>query len=50
MILKFCTFLQAGTQFWDEKMNNEMAEGQLSGSTFDRLVGQVVSNFHVRNN
>ncbi|GMI90055.1 Virescent3-1 [Hibiscus trionum] len=27
---------QAGTQFWDEKMNNEMAEGQLSGSTFDR--------------
>ncbi|TYI84499.1 hypothetical protein E1A91_D05G369100v1 [Gossypium mustelinum] len=27
---------QAGTQFWDENMNNEMAEGQLSGSTFDR--------------
>ncbi|XVF33814.1 hypothetical protein REPUB_Repub18cG0003100 [Reevesia pubescens] len=27
---------QAGTQFWDEKMNNEIAEGQLSGSTFDR--------------
>ncbi|XVE53450.1 hypothetical protein DITRI_Ditri03aG0004100 [Diplodiscus trichospermus] len=27
---------QAGTQFWDEKMNNELAEGQLSGSTFDR--------------
>ncbi|XP_022717580.1 uncharacterized protein LOC111276074 isoform X2 [Durio zibethinus] len=26
---------QAGTQFWDEKMNNEMAEGHLSGSTFD---------------
>ncbi|KAG8492851.1 hypothetical protein CXB51_010161 [Gossypium anomalum] len=30
---------QAGTQFWDENMNNEMAEGQLSGSTFDRLAG-----------
>ncbi|KAK6231069.1 hypothetical protein QUC31_002587 [Theobroma cacao] len=27
---------QAGTQFWDDKMNNEMAEGQLSASTFDR--------------
>ncbi|MBA0660392.1 hypothetical protein Goklo_012413 [Gossypium klotzschianum] len=37
---------QAGTQFWDENMNNEMAEGQLSGSTFDRLVGQVFSIFH----
>ncbi|GKU93442.1 hypothetical protein SLEP1_g7035 [Rubroshorea leprosula] len=29
-------FLQAGTQFWDEKMSNELAEGQLSGSAFDR--------------
>ncbi|XP_012087356.1 uncharacterized protein LOC105646163 isoform X2 [Jatropha curcas] len=27
---------QAGTQFWDEKMNKELAEGQLSGGTFDR--------------
>ncbi|KAJ8761745.1 hypothetical protein K2173_004555 [Erythroxylum novogranatense] len=27
---------QAGTQFWDEKMNNELAEGHLSSSTFDR--------------
>ncbi|GKU93441.1 hypothetical protein SLEP1_g7035 [Rubroshorea leprosula] len=27
---------QAGTQFWDEKMSNELAEGQLSGSAFDR--------------
>ncbi|XP_044504542.1 uncharacterized protein LOC123224865 isoform X1 [Mangifera indica] len=27
---------QAGTQFWDEKMNEELAEGQLSGTAFDR--------------
>ncbi|KAG8638194.1 hypothetical protein MANES_14G009100v8 [Manihot esculenta] len=27
---------QAGTQFWDEKMSNELAEGRLSGTTFDR--------------
>ncbi|XP_077221184.1 uncharacterized protein LOC143854931 [Tasmannia lanceolata] len=27
---------QAGTQFWDEKLENELAEGRLSGSTFDR--------------
>ncbi|KAL9412520.1 hypothetical protein AB3S75_046030 [Citrus x aurantiifolia] len=27
---------QAGTQFWDEKMNNELAEGRLSGTAFDR--------------
>ncbi|CAI0555493.1 unnamed protein product [Linum tenue] len=27
---------QAGTQFWDEKMSNELAEGQLSGAAFDR--------------
>ncbi|KAJ0041943.1 hypothetical protein Pint_18129 [Pistacia integerrima] len=27
---------QAGTQFWDEKMNDELAEGQLSGTLFDR--------------
>ncbi|CAN1785486.1 hypothetical protein LINPERHAP1_LOCUS16887 [Linum perenne] len=27
---------QAGTQFWDEKMSNELAIGQLSGATFDR--------------
>ncbi|XVF87936.1 hypothetical protein PTKIN_Ptkin19aG0008500 [Pterospermum kingtungense] len=27
---------QAGTQFWDEKMDSELAEGWLSGSTFDR--------------
>ncbi|XP_049343897.1 uncharacterized protein LOC125808207 isoform X2 [Solanum verrucosum] len=27
---------QAGTQFWDEKLENELAEGQLSGTTFDR--------------
>ncbi|KAF5728116.1 hypothetical protein HS088_TW21G00259 [Tripterygium wilfordii] len=27
---------QAGTQFWDEKMNSELAEGQLSGTAFDR--------------
>ncbi|XP_078439193.1 ATP-dependent zinc metalloprotease [Wolffia australiana] len=27
---------QAGTQFWDEKLENELAEGRLSGSAFDR--------------
>ncbi|OMO84841.1 hypothetical protein CCACVL1_10613 [Corchorus capsularis] len=27
---------QAGTQFWDKNMDTEMAEGRLSGSTFDR--------------
>lgn len=27
---------QAGTQFWDEKLQNELAEGHLSGTTFDR--------------
>lgn len=34
----FCTRLssQAGTQFWDQKMESEIAEGRLSGSSFDR--------------
>ncbi|KAI9162403.1 hypothetical protein LWI28_026942 [Acer negundo] len=27
---------QAGTQFWDEKMSKELAEGRLSGTAFDR--------------
>lgn len=27
---------QAGTQFWDEKLDNELAEGRLSGASFDR--------------
>ncbi|XP_057948067.1 uncharacterized protein LOC131143771 isoform X2 [Malania oleifera] len=27
---------QAGTQFWDEKLANELSEGQLSGTAFDR--------------
>ncbi|GAV89644.1 hypothetical protein CFOL_v3_33058 [Cephalotus follicularis] len=27
---------QAGTQFWDEKMNNELAQGRLSSTAFDR--------------
>ncbi|CAN6465579.1 unnamed protein product [Victoria cruziana] len=27
---------QAGTQFWDEGLENELSEGKLSGSTFDR--------------
>ncbi|XP_071916037.1 uncharacterized protein [Coffea arabica] len=27
---------QAGTQFWDERLQNELAEGRLSGSSFDR--------------
>ncbi|XP_019099552.1 PREDICTED: uncharacterized protein LOC104778504 isoform X3 [Camelina sativa] len=26
---------QAGTQFWDQKMESEIAEGRLSGSSFD---------------
>lgn len=29
---------QAGTQFWDEKMANDLAEGRLDGSAFDRWV------------
>lgn len=31
-------FLQAGTQFWDEKLDNELAEGRLSGASFDRYL------------
>ncbi|KAL2523912.1 hypothetical protein Adt_08966 [Abeliophyllum distichum] len=27
---------QAGTQFWDEKLQSELAEGRLSGTAFDR--------------
>ncbi|KAK8469249.1 hypothetical protein PHAVU_005G030300 [Phaseolus vulgaris] len=27
---------QAGTQFWDEKVANNLAEGRLDGTTFDR--------------
>ncbi|KAL6998063.1 hypothetical protein U1Q18_008190 [Sarracenia purpurea var. burkii] len=27
---------QAGTQFWDEKLQNELAEGRLSSTAFDR--------------
>ncbi|KAL2473327.1 hypothetical protein Fot_49063 [Forsythia ovata] len=27
---------QAGTQFWDEKLQSELAEGRISGSAFDR--------------
>ncbi|KAK0596567.1 hypothetical protein LWI29_016855 [Acer saccharum] len=27
---------RAGTQFWDEKMSNELAEGRLRGTAFDR--------------
>lgn len=34
---------QAGTQFWDEKLQNELAEGRVSGTTFDRLVMPVLS-------
>ncbi|KAK6123880.1 hypothetical protein DH2020_042371 [Rehmannia glutinosa] len=29
---------QAGTQFWDEKLQNELAEGRVSGTAFDRFV------------
>lgn len=35
---KFSPVLQAGTQFWDEKLENELAEGRLSGTAFDRYV------------
>ncbi|XP_023644989.1 uncharacterized protein LOC17899799 isoform X2 [Capsella rubella] len=28
----------AGTQFWDQKMEGEIAEGRLSGSSFDSMV------------
>ncbi|KAL3820907.1 hypothetical protein ACJIZ3_006812 [Penstemon smallii] len=27
---------QAGTQFWDENLQNELAEGRISGTAFDR--------------
>lgn len=27
---------QAGTQFWDEKLQKELSEGRLSGTAFDR--------------
>ncbi|XP_062118060.1 uncharacterized protein LOC133831689 [Humulus lupulus] len=27
---------QAGTQFWDEKMSNDLTEGKLDGTAFDR--------------
>ncbi|CAN4103798.1 unnamed protein product [Withania somnifera] len=30
---------QAGTQFWDEKLQNELAEGQLSGTAWFYLLG-----------
>lgn len=30
--------VQAGTQFWDEKLENELAEGRLSGTAFDRYI------------
>ena len=31
-------FLQVGTQFWDEKVENELAEGRLSSTSFDRYI------------
>uniref|UniRef100_A0A453NMP9 Uncharacterized protein n=2 Tax=Aegilops tauschii TaxID=37682 RepID=A0A453NMP9_AEGTS len=36
--LKMCnlTPLQAGTQFWDAKMEKELGEGHLSSTAFDR--------------
>jgi len=30
--------LQAGTQFWDENLENELAEGRLSSTAFDRYI------------
>ena len=38
--LKMCnlTPLQAGTQFWDAKMEKELGEGHLSSTAFDRYV------------
>jgi hypothetical protein len=29
-------YAQAGTQFWDENMENELVEGRLSSTAFDR--------------
>ncbi|KAF3957851.1 hypothetical protein CMV_017173 [Castanea mollissima] len=31
---------QAGTQFWDEKMANDLANGRLDGTAFDRLLNK----------
>lgn len=31
-------FLQAGTQFWDENLENELTEGRLSSTAFDRYI------------
>ncbi|KAF9587609.1 hypothetical protein IFM89_004441 [Coptis chinensis] len=33
---KYFTSNQAGTQFWDEKLENELADGRLSSASFDR--------------
>jgi len=33
---------QAGTQFWDEKMEKELAEGHLSSTVFDRNANILV--------
>lgn len=35
--------LQAGTQFWDENLQNELAEGRLSSTAFDRWGIQALS-------
>jgi hypothetical protein len=33
--------MQAGTQFWDEKMEKELAEGHLSSTAFDRYINYL---------
>lgn len=38
ILVIFALLFQAGTQFWDEGLQNELSEGRLSGSAFDRWV------------
>ena len=35
-------FLQAGTQFWDENLENELTEGRLSSTAFDRYILEIM--------
>lgn len=38
--------LQAGTQFWDEQMATDLAEGRLDGTSFDRCVWYGQERLH----
>lgn len=42
MLLIMNLFLQAGTQFWDENLENELTEGRLSSTAFDRYILETV--------